>query len=173
MIVVVGGPAGTGKSSVAEALAARLGYAFVEGDAFHPKDNIARMRAGVPLDDVARGPWLTALAAGIERWRREGRSVVLTCSALRRRYRDRLREADPDVGILLLSAPRDVLVERVGARPGHFFPAVLVDTQLLQLEPPDAEEGVPVIDADQPLGAVIDDALAALDVPERGRRPPS
>ena len=171
MIVVVGGPAGTGKSSVAAAVAARLGYPFFEGDGFHPEANIARMRAGLPLDDVLRQPWLEALSAAITEWHAGRRDVVLTCSALRRRYRDRLRAAAPGIVIVMLTVPRDVLVSRVAARPGHFFPATLVDTQLEQLEPPDAGEGVAVVAADRPLVAVVDDAVAAVQARAPGHRP--
>jgi gluconokinase len=162
MIVVVMGPAGAGKSSVAGRLAQRLAWPFVEGDTFHPPSNIEKMRSGHPLDDDDRRDWLAALAQQIARWREAGVSGVLTCSALKRAYRDRLRSADPELVIVYLEADEALLRHRVSGRSGHYMPPQLVASQLAALEPPGPEEGPIVLDARAPLERLIDSAAAAI-----------
>ena len=143
---VVMGVAGSGKTVVGTALARALGVAFVEGDDYHPPENRAKMAAGIPLDDEDRRGWLDALAARIAGARREGEGLVVSCSALRRRYRDRLREADPDLRFVHLTGQRDVIAARLAARVGHFMPASLLDSQLATLETPEVGESVWVQD---------------------------
>ena len=121
--IVVMGVSGSGKTTVGEALAAALGWRFVEGDSFHPASNVAKMSAGIPLDDVDRRPWLEALAAEIARDEAAGGSSVVGCSALKRAYRDILRTGAPRVRFLHVHGDRAVLAGRVSSRPGHFFPA--------------------------------------------------
>ena len=158
--VVVMGVAGTGKSTVAQALADELSLVFTEGDDRHPRANIEKMSSGTALDDDDRAPWLDALA----RWTREqhdnGQDTVLTCSALRRRYRDVLRAAVPEPTFFVhLAGPAEVLAARMAARD-HFMPTSLLDSQLATLEQLDPDEAGQVIDVDRPLEQVVDDALA-------------
>ncbi len=124
------GVSGSGKSTVGGLLAARLGVPFVEGDELHPPANLARMRAGIPLTDAERWPWLAAAGA-----RLAATGGVLSCSALALRYRDRLRELVPGVRFAHLDVPRAELARRLAARRGHFMPASLLDSQLAALEP--------------------------------------
>jgi gluconokinase len=146
--VVVMGVAGCGKSSVAEALARSLGWAMVEGDRFHGDANRARMAAGVALSDGDRQHWLAAL--GVELAATPTRTL-LTCSALKRRYRDQLRAALPAVRFIFLDVTIEESRRRVAARAGHFFNPALVANQFETLERPDGEAGVLRLDATQPL----------------------
>ncbi|WP_084545132.1 gluconokinase, GntK/IdnK-type [Derxia gummosa] len=138
--LVVMGVAGCGKSSVGLALAEALGAVWLEGDAFHPPANIARMSAGIPLDDDDRAGWLAALADRLAAGRARGERMVLGCSALKRRYRDRLRLGDPDLVFVHLAGSRALIGERMAARPGHFMPPSLLDSQFAALEPPRGDE---------------------------------
>ena len=141
--VVVMGVSGTGKSTVGRLLAARLHVPFADADDLHPPANIAKMTAGVPLDDTDRLPWLESVGRLLRTRESAGTGVVVTCSALRRRYRDVLRAACPSVFFVHLTGDPRLLAERVGRRGGHFMPAGLLASQLRTLEPlePD-EEGV-------------------------------
>jgi gluconokinase len=157
---VVMGVSGSGKTTVARALADRQGWLFAEGDDFHPAANVAKMAAGHPLDDSDRAPWLDALADWIGARERAGESCVLTCSALKRAYRDRLRDGHPSVLFLQVDVPVDVLRARLSHRRDHYMPASLLDSQLATLEPlaPD-EPGARVDgtgDPDQVVDAVLD-----------------
>jgi gluconokinase len=137
MIIVLMGVAGSGKTTVGRALAARLGCAFFDADDFHPAENIARMHAGVPLTDADREPWLASLCALVERVDAAGEDVVLACSALRARFRARLRAAANDLRYVYLRADRNVIARRLGARAGHFMSADLLGSQFAALEEPD------------------------------------
>jgi len=168
--IVVMGVSGSGKSTVAAGLVERLGWEFAEGDEFHPAANVEKMRNGVPLDDDDRWPWLHTLADWIGERERAGRSVVVTCSALRRRYRDVLREGHPSVWFAHVAADRDLLRERMEQRTGHYMPASLLDSQLAALEPlQDDEPGASISGAGAPED-VVTELLAALEA-ERGVRP--
>src|SRR5262249_41593163 len=149
--LVVMGVSGAGKTTLAEALALRLGFAFLDADDLHPPENVAKMRRGEALDDNDRAPWLGAVAQAIAGFKARDQGAVLACSALKRRYRDRLREADPDLGFVYLAAPRDVLVSRLAARRGHFMPKALLDSQLATLEQPGADENAVTLDASLPV----------------------
>lgn len=152
------GVSGCGKTTVAERLAAALGWPFTEGDRFHPPANLAKMAAGTPLDDADRWPWLEALADRIAAQEAAGVSSVLTCSALKRTYRDVLRRGAPRVRFVHLKGPFEVLAARLAARPGHFFPPALLASQfatLEQLEPD--EDGIEIdvaLDPQTQVGAV-------------------
>ena len=163
--LVVMGPSGTGKTTTAQLLSARLGWLFAEGDQFHPQANIEKMSEGIPLTDADRAPWLAGIRDWISRRAGEDKDVVVTCSALRRIYRDTLRDARADVRFLELRADQNVVAARMGARSGHFMPASLLASQFSILEPlaPD-EPGVRVA-ADAPPDIVVTQALAALDLP--------
>lgn len=161
MIIVVMGVAGSGKSVVGAALAERLGARFIEGDAHHPEANVARMRAGIPLRDADRWPWLDRLADELATLSRGEGDGVLACSALKRSYRDRL--AAPGVVFVHLTAPRETLEARVAARPAHFMPASLVASQLDALEPLAGEEQGLTVSSEEPLSDLVSRILAWLD----------
>jgi gluconokinase len=162
-VIVVSGVSGSGKSTVARALAARLSLPFEEGDDLHSPENIARMRAGHPLDDETRREWLAAVGAWIDAHLEEG--GVITCSALRRRYRQALVRGRGDrIKILFLRARPDVLVTRLSRRVGHFMPRSLLPSQLTTLERPDPDEGAIVIDVDElAVEEIVDRAIVLLD----------
>ncbi|WP_084724915.1 gluconokinase [Streptacidiphilus melanogenes] len=143
--VVVMGVSGVGKSTVARGLAERLGVALGDADDLHPAANIAKMSAGVPLDDADRRPWLEAIG----RWlhERDDTGGVIACSALKRSHRDILRAACPGVVFLHLSAGRELLARRLGGRTGHFMPASLLGSQLSELEPLGPDEPGVALDA--------------------------
>ena len=146
------GVSGVGKSTIGRELASRLGWPFHDADHLHSPDNIARMRSGRPLDDESRLPWLLAVRDLIARVSSEERNAVVACSALRASYRALLLDGVPDVRVVFLTAPADVLRSRVAMREGHFMPAALVDSQLATLEPP---AGAVTIDATRPLEDVV------------------
>ncbi|MEU6076354.1 gluconokinase [Micromonospora sp. NPDC047074] len=144
--VIVMGVSGAGKTTVARGVAARAGLTFAEADEFHSPANVARMRAGVPLDDAARLPWLRDLAGWMTARAAEGVSTVLACSALRRSYRDVLRHGPPSVEFVHLDGSAEVIRERLAQRAGHYMPASLLESQLATLEQPDPDESVLVLD---------------------------
>lgn len=139
-IVILAGVSGSGKSTIGALLAARLGCAFEDGDALHPAANIAKMRAGVPLTDADRWPWLAAVGAWMDKQIAAGRPAVVACSALTRAYRDRLREGRPQVAIVVLAVDGPTLAARLTARHGHFFPPRLLASQLARLDLPEPGE---------------------------------
>lgn len=138
---VVMGVAGAGKSLIGSALAQALGVDFVEGDAYHPRENVARMGAGIPLTDDDRLGWLLALADRLGEAATAGEGLVMACSALKRSYRDLLRSGDPEVRFILLHGSDAMLAERLAARRGHYMPASLLGSQLATLEIPGPDEG--------------------------------
>jgi carbohydrate kinase (thermoresistant glucokinase family) len=146
MILVVMGVAGSGKTTIARTLAERLGWRFQEGDALHPPANVAKMSAGTPLTDDDRWPWLHAIAAVIDTWRAEGASGIVTCSALKRAYRDILIGQREDVRLVHLAGEKAVIAARMAARKGHFMPTALLDSQFATLEPPGTDENPIVVD---------------------------
>jgi len=153
---VVMGVSGCGKSTVGAALAARLGLRFIEGDSFHPARNVAKMSAGLPLDDHDRADWLQALAAELRSACAQGSGLVLSCSALKRRYRDLLRQADPDLRFAHLQGPRALIAERMAGRSGHYMPPALLDSQLRDLEPLDDGEAGLRLDITEAPQALVD-----------------
>lgn len=160
--IVVMGVAGCGKSAVGAALAARLGFDFVEGDRLHPPENVARMASGQPLTDELRAGWLDAIGARIAETRAAGRGVVATCSALKRGYRDRLRGFRSDIVFLYLEIDPATASRRVAGRKGHFMPASLVESQFAILEPPGADELAWTMDARRPVAAIVTATLKRL-----------
>lgn len=158
MMVLVMGVSGSGKSSIGRALAERLGVPFLEGDDLHPRANVAKMAAGVPLDDADRAPWLAAIAA----WMTTHGDGVVACSALKRAYRDRLREAGAGLRIVALLPPEHVLAARLGHREGHFMPDSLLASQLATLEVPGDEEDAVVVVTPQALTVIIETVLDQL-----------
>jgi gluconokinase len=140
------GVSGSGKSTIAAALAERLGWTFEDGDRFHPASNVAKMHAGHPLTDEDRWPWLQAIADEIDRVCHASGHVVIACSALKRGYRDALASAAPTVRFLQLALDPEVARARVADRPGHFMPASLVESQFCEYEP--LQRGEPGITVD-------------------------
>lgn len=160
--IVVMGVSGSGKSTVAAGLVEELGWEFAEGDDFHPRANVEKMRGGTPLDDDDRWPWLRRLADWIGEHEAAGTSVVVTCSALKRSYRDLLRDGHPSVWFAHVTADRELLRERVEHRSGHYMPSSLLDSQLATLEPlQDDEPGAAISGAGAPED-VVRQLLAAL-----------
>ncbi len=149
-VLAVMGVSGSGKSTLARALADELGWDLLEGDDLHPAANIVVMASGHPLTDADRAPWLAAIVAALDAAQAP---LVLTCSALKRRYRDVLRR--PGLHFIFLDGTRQQLAERLAARSGHFMPAALLDSQLADLERPGPEEAVR-IPIDLPLAAQIE-----------------
>ena len=149
-VVVVMGVEGAGKTTVGRRLAGDLGVDFVDGDNEHSPEAKARMAAGIPLDDAARAPWLDRLDAVLRQHERSG--VVLACSALTHAYRERLSRGVADVGFVALVAPRDVLMERIAHREGHFAGTDLLDSQLATLQ---LGDDVKTVDATKPLDEVV------------------
>jgi gluconokinase len=145
MILIVAGVAGSGKTTVGALLAGRLHWRFADADTFHPEANIAKMRSGVPLTDADREPWLRAITDWMDERSAASESAVITCSALKRVYRDRLLAGRPTATMVFLQVSRAVLVQRLTARPGHFFPENLLDSQLATLEPPAPDERVQTV----------------------------
>ena len=139
-VVVVMGVSGVGKTTVGRGVAAALGWTYAEGDDFHPEANVARMAAGIPLTDEDRWPWLRSIGAWMSEEIAAGRSAVVTCSALRRSYRDVLREGRPEVLYCHLTADPDLVSERVSRRTDHYMPASLLPSQLATLEPLEPDE---------------------------------
>lgn len=136
MIIIVMGVSGSGKSTIGRLVASGLGYAFRDGDDFHPAANVAKMRSGVPLNDDDRWPWLRAIAAYMEATHAAGEGAVIACSALKEVYRDVLLRREGWVRFVHLSGPREVIAERLRARAGHFMPPTLLDSQFATLEAP-------------------------------------
>jgi gluconokinase len=156
--VVVMGVSGAGKSSVGARLAEQLKRPFCDADRFHPRSNVDKMRCGTALTDADRAPWLGALAE----WIAGAPPAVLACSALRRRYRDRLREAEVALFFAHLDPPMGVLERRLGARQGHFMPASLLPEQLAAFEPLTADESGVRIEDDRDCEGIVKEIIAAL-----------
>jgi gluconokinase len=163
MFIIVMGVCGCGKTSVGKGIAQRLQVPFLEGDAFHPPENIRKMSQGIALDDNDRAPWLQAMTARIRELADQDQTgAVLACSALKRRYRDVLRRGHPELCFIHLQGSRDLIAGRMAARTDHYMPVTLLDSQLAILEPPGADERHIDIAIDLPLAEQIDTALQAL-----------
>ncbi|ALR12773.1 gluconate kinase [Mycobacteroides saopaulense] len=161
-VVVVMGVAGVGKTTVARLLAQRLGAPYAEADDFHPEANIAKMSAGIPLDDDDRWPWLRQIAEWMSERGREGAGGVITCSALKRRYRDVLRAGYPDAFFVHLSGDRVLIGDRMSHRAGHFMPTSLLDSQYDILEPLQPDERGAVLDVSAGPDELVAEALRQL-----------
>jgi gluconokinase len=161
--VVVMGVSATGKSTVGAAVADHLGWEFIEGDDLHPRENVAKMEAGEPLTDDDRAPWLDRVSDRAEKEARAGRSSVLTCSALKRSYRDRLRHGVPAMFFLHLAAPHAVLEPRMQERSRHFMPASLLRSQFETLEPLGQDEDGVTVDVSGTLLEVVAAARRAVE----------
>jgi len=162
--IVVMGVAGSGKSTAGALLAERLGAGFIEGDRFHLPASIEKMSAGIPLTDADRWPWLDAVGREIARLAGEGRPVVCACSALKRAYRDRLREsAGLPLNFVYLEGSRELIAGRMESRTGHFFAPSLLDSQFATLEPPGTDEGAVVADLRLPVAEMVRRVAEAIE----------
>ena len=158
--VVVMGVSGCGKTTIGDLVARELGVPFLDGDSLHPVENVAKMAAGTPLTDDDRWPWLATVGAALAQAGDGG--LVLACSALRRSYRDAIREQAPDTVFLHLHGSKEVLSQRLEGRTGHFMPTTLLDSQLATLEPLQADEAGFVVDIAAPVTDVVATALTNL-----------
>jgi gluconokinase len=160
--LIVMGVSGSGKTTIGEVLAGRLGWPFEDGDRFHPASNVAKMSAGHPLTDEDRWPWLQAIADEIDRICRAGERAVVACSALKRAYRDTLVHGRDDVRIVFLDGTQDLIAARLAARKGHFMPPGLLDSQFGTLEPPAGNENPVTVSIDAPVETIADDIVRQL-----------
>lgn len=161
MIVIVAGVAGSGKTTIGTQLARRLGWQFADADSFHSAANVAKMRAGIPLTDKDRAPWLRAITSWMDDIEARGASGVITCSALKRRYRDELLSGRPAT-MVFLEVSREDLVQRLSHRAGHFFPEKLLDSQLAAIEPPAPDEHVLTLPEEGSPAQIVDEIVARL-----------
>ena len=168
--LVVMGVSGSGKSTVGAAIAQRLRVPFADADDFHPPANIAKMTSGQALDDDDRGPWLEAIGEWLAGHPAGG---VMSCSALKRKYRDQLRHHAPGVEFLHLEGSPEVIGRRQASRPGHFMPASLLASQFATLEPLEPDEHGEVIDVDQSIDAIVQQYVDRLDAPSPEHAPRS
>lgn len=168
MIVIIMGVSGSGKTTIGEQLAARLGWGFSDADEFHSDANKTKMANGIALDDADRHPWLQAMRAAIEARRGEGKNWVFACSALKRRYRDTLDGGDEDVYWVYLDGSEQLLLGRLATRSGHFFDPSLLRSQLQTLEVPSREEAIHV-DISLAPDQVIEAILESLPRPQAQR----
>lgn len=161
-LVVVMGVSGSGKTTIGTLVAHELGVQFIDGDSLHPLENVQKMAAGTPLDDDDRWPWLEIVGRTLHEHgeRREG--LVVACSALKRAYRERIRSQAPSALFLHLDGTLEVLTRRIEGRSGHFMPAALLESQIETLEPLAQEEGGYVLNIDQPVADMVDDAATRL-----------
>jgi gluconokinase len=160
--LVVMGVSGCGKTSVGRALAQALGTGFIEGDELHPPASVAKMAAGTPLTDADRAGWLAEIGRRLAQAHAADQRLVVSCSALKRSYRDGLRAACPGLLFVHLQGPADLLRQRLLKRTGHYMPPSLLDSQLATLEPPAADEAALTLDIHPPTAEVVATALAQL-----------
>jgi len=160
--LIVMGVSGSGKSTIAENLAQRLGWTYEDGDKFHPASNVAKMSAGHPLTDEDRWPWLQAIADEIDRVCKAGERVVIACSALKRSYRDVLVHGRRDVRIVYLNGTQELIAGRLAARKGHFMPPGLLVSQFKTLEPPSADENPVIVSIDASVEEIVDDTVSQM-----------
>jgi len=158
-LVIVMGVSGSGKSLVGNHLAQHLDSAFVDGDDLHPPENVERMRAGIQLDDDTRMPWLAAICDCAESWFAKKRSVIIACSALKKKYRQQLRTVSQPVVFVFLEGSKEVILERLNQRQGHFMPAGLLESQIADLEDPTGEPNVVTVKIDQTKEAMLAEAV--------------
>lgn len=163
LAIIVMGVSGSGKSSIGEGVAARLGIHFIEGDALHPVANVEKMSKGIPLTDEDRWPWLEKIGQEIAASLAKGEGIAVSCSALKRTYRERLRaSAGGHLYFIYLHGSKELLTKRMGERKGHFMPASLLESQLETLEVPTGEPGVVTVDIDDTIEAIVDASVRNL-----------
>ncbi len=164
MVVLIMGVAGSGKSTVGKLLADKLGWAYVDADDLHPPANVAKMASGVALTDADRRPWLAVIGAWMNERQASQQPAIVTCSALKRSYRDSLREYRPDLRLVYLRGDRDLISSRLAARHRHFFPRGLLNSQFAELEEPGADEDALVIGIEENLATSVNQIIKRLDL---------
>jgi gluconokinase len=162
--LVVMGVSGSGKSTIGENLAERLGWSYEDGDKFHPAGNVAKMSAGQPLTDEDRWPWLRAIADEIDRVCAAGQRAVIACSALKRAYRDILVHGRSDVRIIYLKGTQNLIAGRLAQRKHHFMPPGLLDSQFRTLEPPGLDENPVTVSIDAAVVSIVEDIAKQLQL---------
>lgn len=165
--LIVMGVSGSGKSTIASSLADRMEWTFEDGDRFHPESNVAKMKAGHPLTDQDRWPWLRAIADEIDRTCQAGRRVVIACSALKHTYRDVLVHGRDDVRIVFLEGSHALIADRLARRKGHFMPPGLLDSQFKALEPPQASEQPITVSIDAPVETIVENIITQIRTCQR------
>jgi ribose 5-phosphate isomerase A len=161
-ILVIMGVSGSGKTTIAEDLVARLGWPFKEGDELHPEANVAKMHAGIPLTDDDRQPWLEAVASWIDHQRAKKQPGIITCSALKRSYRQIVIGDRPEARLVYLRGGRDLIAKRLSGRHGHFMPASLLQSQFDTLDEPGSEEDPLIVDIGPPAGQIAETIIRLL-----------
>lgn len=161
-VIVVMGVASSGKTSLGERLAERLAWPFRDADSFHPPANVAKMSAGIPLTDEDRKPWLAAIAAWIDELRSSGGTGIVTCSALKKAYREVIVGERPDVALVYLRGSRELIGQRMAARQHHFMPPALLDSQFATLEEPGADENPLVVQVEASKEAIVEQVVREL-----------
>ncbi|HWD58219.1 MAG TPA: gluconokinase [Stellaceae bacterium] len=167
------GVSGSGKSTIGSALSERLGWLFVDGDSLHPLANVAKMQAGQALDDGDRAPWLAAIGGQIDAWLAAATPGIVTCSALKRRYRDAIIGTRDGVRLVYLEGSAPLIAGRLGERRGHFMPASLLQSQFTTLEPPMAEEHPILVRIDNTVDAIVDEIVTALSLQQTSIEAPA
>lgn len=170
VIAVITGVSGSGKTTIATLVSAALGCQFQEGDDLHPADNVAKMRSGTPLTDGDRMPWLHKIAAKIDDWRAKGESGVLTCSALKRSYRDIIIGERRDVTLVYLKGSYELIRRRLAARHDHFMPLALLDSQFATLQEPAPDEHAIIVDVGGRPAEIVAEILHQLEVRRQPRQ---
>jgi gluconokinase len=160
--LIVMGVSGSGKTTIADSLAERLGWTFEDGDRFHPASNVAKMSAGQPLTDEDRWPWLQAIADEIDRVCKAGEHAVIACSALKHAYRDILVHGRSDVRIIYLKGTQELIAGRLALRKDHFMPSGLLTSQFKTLQPPGTDENPVTVSIDAPVETIVDDIVMQL-----------
>ncbi len=168
--IIVMGVSGSGKTTVAKGIAERMHWDFAEGDDFHSEANVAKMHSGHPLTDEDRWPWLRSIGDWINEREKQGTSAVLTCSALKRVYRDLLREGRPGVRFCHVEVDAELIAKRLAARQGHYMPPSLLPSQLAALEPLEPDEPGATVSAAPTPEEVVDNAMKALGLHEGGNQ---
>jgi len=159
-VIVIGGVSGSGKSTIGEKTASAIDAKFIDGDSLHPQSNINKMSAGIPLSDEDRIPWLNSIALALLENKAVG--IVVACSALKRSYRDQIRETVPDVFFVLLNGSRDLLLSRLESRSSHFMPSTLLDSQMVIYQRLSEDERGIEVDIEKPVEAVTAQVLAQI-----------
>src|SRR6185503_12913299 len=163
MILVIMGVSGCGKTTIAKGLSDRLGWQYQEGDALHPPANVEKMKGGTPLTDDDRWPWLAKIAEKIDEWRAQGLSGVVTCSALKRAYRDVIIGRRRDVVLVYPKGSKALIAERMKRRKGHFMPASLLDSQFAIIEEPSPDENAIMVGIDKTPEQILDEIVRRLE----------
>ena len=166
-VIVLMGVSGCGKSTIGEHLGAALGWPYADADSFHPPANVAKMSAGHALNDHDRAPWLTAIVAHIDAARNAGAHAIVSCSALKRVYRNVLIGARNDVALVFLDGSKEAIAKRLSARHAHFMPPALLDSQFAALEQPSADEHALIVSVEQTPDAIVGAIISGLELAKR------